>query len=438
MKKIWWFIVFCFVFCVSNHLEAAGFTKYKGGISLLDGKIVFGGRFRFRQEIKDAYYVPDGKRKVHDDLSLFQTRLYVEFKPKDEIGFHLMFEDARDFTEPHPYKSLVPYAYDTAFDVQQAYIYYEPKERPLSMWAGRREVFYLKHRLIGTTIGWGNKVITYDGAMVTIKNKNFDIDISYLNWVRPQHTGRPFEHTWFSDPANIFLVWATLKNIYPNGNIEVYTIYDDRHNGEDVYTMGFRTYGRIGEPFNYDIDANLQWGDKLIDNSFYNRIAGSFYLDISYNFGLPLNPSLGMEYFMATGDSHPKKGNYNTFDQLYATPHYSYGYMDLMGWQNMHDLNLKGTIRPFKGFKFSTSLHTFWLFANEDAWYNAYKKIQRYGREDASHYVGNEMDFIFFYNFLKNFTLIGTYSHFFAGRFVAQTGQSNDADFFSMEIRFEL
>ncbi|CAD7781613.1 MAG: hypothetical protein KCCBMMGE_01130 [Candidatus Methanoperedenaceae archaeon GB37] len=42
-------------------------------------------------------------------------------------------------------------------------------------------------------------------------------------------------------------------------------------------------------------------------------------------------PTIGLEYFMATGDSHPGNGDYHTFDQLYATPHYSYGYMDLMG-----------------------------------------------------------------------------------------------------------
>lgn len=442
MKKMLWFlaVVSCLVFCMPSYLEAASFTKYEHGIMLLDGRLKFGGRFRFMQEVKDDYYLPkETQVRAQDDISLLQTRLYVEFIPTKEIGFHLMFEDARDFTDPHPHRPVVPYpyAYDTAWDVQQAYLYYKPENRPFSFWAGRREVVYLKHRLIGTTIGYGNKVFTYDGAMATIKNKNFSIDFAYLNWVETQHTGRLFEHTWFSGPANIFVIWATLKDIYPDSNIELYTIYDDRRNGEDVYNMGFRTYGKIGNPFNYDIDANLQWGDKKIDNEFYDRIAGSFYLDAWYDFNFPLAPSLGMEYFVATGDSNPKEGNYNTFDQLYATPHYSYGYMDLFSWQNMHDLNFKASIKPFKDFKFSTSFHTFWLFANEDNWYKACKMVQRYGREDASHYVGNELDFIFFYDFLKHFKLVGTYSHFFAGKFVAQTGQSSDADYFCMQLYFE-
>ena len=431
-------VVFCFVFCVSSYLEAAGFTSYKEGITLLDGKFKFGGRFRFRQEIKDSYYAPGSlaQKKVHDDLSLWQTRLYVEFRPNEEMGFHLMFEDARDFTTHEP-GMVCPYANDTAFDVQQAYAFYEPKDRPFSMWAGRREVFYLKHRLIGTTIGWGNKVITYDGAMVTFKDKKISVDLAYLNWVRPQWTGRLFEHTWFGEPADTLVAWLTLKEPYPGGDIDVYTIYDNRDNGEDIYTLGLRAYGKIGKAIGYDINGSLQLGDALVGGIFQDRAAGAFYLDAWYTFDMQLKPTLGIEYFMATGDTDPTSGDYNTFDQLYATPHYSYGYMDLFGWQNMHDLNFKASIVPFKDLKFSTSLHTFWLFANEDNWYCAYKAVQRVGKEDASHYVGNELDFIFFYDFLKHFTLIGTYSHFFAGKFVADTGHSSDADFFSMELRFE-
>lgn len=122
---------------------------------------------------------------------------------------------------------------------------------------------------------------------------------------------------------------------------------------------------------------------------------------------------------------------------IYGTPHYDYGYMDLFGWQNIHYLNFKASIVPFKDLKVATSLHTFWLYANEDNWYNAYKNVQRTGNENASNFVGNELDFIFFYDFLKHYTLIGTYGHSFAGNFVEDTGHSNDADFFCLELRFE-
>lgn len=438
MKKMLWClsVVFSFLFCVSSYLEAADYTIYKHGITLLDGKLKFGGRFRFRQEYKYDYYISDPQVKVDDDLALFQSRLYVEYKPVKELGFHLMFEDARDFTEPHPYKPLVPYAYDTPVDVQQAYIYYEPENGPFSVWAGRREVSFLKHRLIGTTLGWGNKAIAYDGFMATLKHDKFSLDLGYLNRVAPQLSRHPFEHEWFKSPSDTFVVWFTAKELYPGGNIDAYAILDNQDNDVDIYTYGIRGYGKIGS-FNYDINGNIQLGHALKGGNLQDRLAYAAYVDAWYTFNTDFKPSLGVEYFLATGDSNPTEGKYKTFDQLYATPHYDYGYMDLFGWQNMHDLNVKASIVPLKDLTVSASLHTFWVFANEDNWYNAYKQVQRTGNKDASNFVGNELDVIFYYNFLKYYTLIGTYGHFFTGDFVEDTGHGSDADFFSVELRFE-
>jgi hypothetical protein len=439
MKKILWFLsgVFCLLFYVSTYSEAVEFTTYKNGTTLLDGKITFGGRFRYRQEYKYDYYTPDPQQKVVDDLALFQTRLYIEYKPLKELRFHLMFEDARDFSEPHPYKPLVPYAYDTALDIQQAYVSYEPKDLPFSVWAGRREVSYLKHRLIGTTLGWGNKVIAYDGFMTTLKHDKLSLDLGYLNRVAPQLGTHPFNHEWFKSPSDTLVAWFTAKGLYPGGNIDLYAILDDnKDNNVTIYTYGIRGYGKIGS-LNYDIDGNIQLGHALVGGKLQDRLAYAAYVDAWYAFNTTLKPTLGVEYFMATGDNNPTEGKYKTFDQLYATPHYSYGYMDLFGWQNMHDLNFKASIIPLKDLKVDASFHTFWLFAKEDNWYNAYKQVQRAGKKDASNFVGNEADIIAYYNFWKYYTLIGTYGHFFAGKFVEETGQSKDANFACMEFRFE-
>lgn len=429
-------VLFCFLFCESGYLEAADYTTYKQGITLLDGKIKFGGRLRYRQEFKYDYYVTDPQVKVDDDLALFQSRLYIEYRPIEDLVFHLMLEDARDFTEPHPYKPLVPYAYDTAVDVQQAYVSYEPEKGPFSVWAGRREVSYLKHRLIGTTLGWGNKVIAYDGVMATLKHEKLSLDLAYLNRVAPQHGSDPFEHHWFDSERDTFVAWFTAKELFQGGNVDLYAILDNGENGDDIYIYGVRGYGKIGS-FNYDVNGSLELGDKIVGTNSLDRVAWAAYADFWYAFNMPLKPTLGVEYFVASGDDDLDDDEINTFDQLYATPHYSYGYMDLFGWQNMHDLNVKASIMPMKDLKVDTAFHSFWLYANEDNWYNAYKQVQRIGKKDASNFVGNEVDVIAYYNFLKYYTLIGTYGHFFAGDFIEDTGQSNDADFVSMEFRFE-
>ena len=427
-------LIVCALFCFSDCLEAADYTPLNYGTTVLDGKLKFGGRLRFRQEYLNNYYIPG--KQVDDDLTLWQTRVYVNAKPMEGLGFLLMFEDARDLSEPHPYKPLVPYAYTTALAVQQAYAYYEPKNAPYSFWGGRREVSYLNHRLIGTTLGWGNKVIAYDGFLGNYKNDYVSMDVAYLNRVAPIFTRDTFAYTWFGSPRDTFVAWLTLKKINPFGKIDVYAIIDSGDNDVDIDTYGLRLYGEIGS-FHYDLDGNLQRGNAMVNNELVDRAAASCYADLWYGFDAALKPTLGIEYDMATGDSNPSGGKYETFDQLYGTPHYSYGYMDLFSWQNMHDLSVKGSISPLKNMKLGAAFHSFWLFAKEDNWYNAYKNVQRAGDPNASNFVGNEVDLVCYYDFLEHMKFIGTYGHFFAGAFVEDTGPSKDADFFSAELRFE-
>jgi hypothetical protein len=438
MKKVGCFAVSLMViilFGLADYLEAADYTPLKYGTTFLDGKMKFGGRLRLRQEYKSNYSIPD--KQVDDDLTLFQTRLYLDVKPLAGLGFLVMVEDARDLSGSHPYKPLVPYAYDTALDIQQAYLYFEPEKAPYSVWAGRREISYLKHRLIGTTLGWGNKVIAYDGFLGNYKHDLFSLDLAYLNRVAPDIGTDTFKHAWFDSPSDTFVGWLTLNKLNPYGKVDIYAVLDhNTDNDVDIDTYGIRIYGAIGS-LNYDIDGNIQRGNALVNGELIDREAAAWYADIWYAFGGPLKPTLGIEYFMATGDSDPSDDTYETFDQLYATPHFDYGYMDLFGWQNMHDLNIKSSFVPMKEMKLAASFHSFWLYDTEDKWYNAYKGVQRNANPDASSFVGNEIDLICWYDFLEHMQLTGTYGHFFAGSFVEDTGPSKDADFFSVELKFE-
>jgi len=49
---LFWIVMVCVLFGKVDYLEA-NFTKYKNRTTLFDGKVKFGGRIRFRQEIKE-------------------------------------------------------------------------------------------------------------------------------------------------------------------------------------------------------------------------------------------------------------------------------------------------------------------------------------------------------------------------------------------------
>ncbi len=309
------------------------------------------------------------------------------------------------------------------------------KDFPISLWAGRRKVIYLKERLIGTSIGWTTKVITYDGATLSLKGDKSKFDLLYLNFVKPERLDerRYFNDGWFGGPPDLYGFWLTSKDIYPKGNIELYGLYDDRDDGNDSYTFGLRTYGKVGK-FDYDVNGTLQFGTYNDED----REAGAAYLEAGYTFGTEWKPRLGIEYNFASGDADPNDDEYNTFNDLYACVHGLYGLMEFFRWRNMHEVNINATAWPHRDVKASARFHSFWLAATEDAWYNTYNKIQRWdptGR--ARSFVGNELDIILQYKFLKYFTAIALYGHFFPGGYVADTGESKDADYTYFELRFE-
>ena len=47
--------------------------------------------------------------------------------------------------------------------------------------------------------------------------------------------------------------------------------------------------------------------------------------------------------------------------------------------------------------------------------------------------MGTEIDFLVKYAMNKNVNLLGGYSHFFAGKFLRQTGNNDDADYFYLQ-----
>jgi len=445
MKRILAALMVIFGFIVYGHGYAAGAEKMGLNHQFLNGYIKLGGQYVLRQEMRSNYYTQDGGAQTSHDFLTSRVRLATNINPTGDMGLFFMLTDTRDYYSrtPQQHPDLIPFAYDHPMDIQQCYAYFEPKDLPISFWGGRREVIYLKERLIGTSIGWTTKVITYDGATLSFKRDKLKFDLLYLNKVIPIETNYPFSHKldereyfndgWFGGPADLYGFWLTSKEIYPRGNIETYGLYDDRDNGNNSYTFGLRAYGKAGG-FDYDINGTLQFG-TFNDQ---DRKAGAVYLEAGHTFGTEWKPRLGVEYNFASGDGDPNDDEYNTFDDLYACVHGRYGIMEFFRWRNMHEININATAWPHKDVKASARFHSFWLAETQDAWYNTYNKIQRLdpsGR--ARSFVGNELDIILQYKFLKYFTAIAFYGHFFPGGYVADTGESKDADYTYFELRYE-
>ncbi|HQU45611.1 MAG TPA: alginate export family protein [Pirellulales bacterium] len=139
-------------------------------------------------------------------------------------------------------------------------------------------------------------------------------------------------------------------------------------------------------------------------------------------------------YDWASGDAHPGNSRHGTFNQLFPWGHRYFGFMDLVGRQNIRDLNLQAALSPSEKTNFLLWYHIFHLAQARDALYNATgSPIRISPNGTAGTYVGQELDLLFQIVVNPRADVLFGYSHFFAGSFVKNTdpaGVSGNADFY--------
>jgi hypothetical protein len=88
----------------------------------------------------------------------------------------------------------------------------------------------------------------------------------------------------------------------------------------------------------------------------------------------------------------------------------------------------------------SLQYHRYYLDDTSDSWYNSSGNKIRTSAvgQHVSDHVGDEVDFYIKYKPVSFLDLEGGYAHFFSGKYVKDTGSSDDANWFYLQstIRF--
>src|SRR5262249_30471140 len=108
-----------------------------------------------------------------------------------------------------------------------------------------------------------------------------------------------------------------------------------------------------------------------------------------------MNPTLWMYYDYASGTQDPTvNGTSQTFNQLFPFGHYYFGYLDFVGRQNIHDINLQASLNPAPFLTVWFQYHHFALVSARDSLYNSAGAPIRTDPTGASgRDVGDEFDF---------------------------------------------
>jgi hypothetical protein len=298
--------------------------------------------------------------------------------------------------------------------------------------AGRQDLRFGAERLIGVS-DWTNVRRTFDGVRGTFGLGNQTLDVF---WVMPvlvhkESLNPSDDDTNFAGIYDVISLPDFMRDA--RTRVDVYGLWLGRDNtapssapanDSDTYTVGAHFFTNP-RPWDLDVEADWQFGDVAGDDI----RAWSFAIDGGYTLhGITWSPRLSLGFDMASGDDNPADGERGTFNQLFPSGHPYFGYIDVIGRQNIIDLH------PALVFNFSpplnlrTEYHFFWRENTHDALYTAAGTPLIGGGGSNTKYIGSEVDILLTWQLDRHWSAYAGYSHFFAGDFVEEAGAASGAD----------
>ncbi len=294
---------------------------------------------------------------------------------------------------------------------------------PVVLRTGRQELLFGSQRLV-SPLDWANTRRTFDGVRLMRRGEKWDFDVFATQPVLPPRPREFDQSDELQDFAGAWLTYRPEKGRF----LDFYYLYLDNSNTItqaglerapfEANTFGSRWTGdRDGLLWDYEV--MMQLGDRGPSD----LAAGAATAGLGRHFkDSPLSTTAWVYYDYASGDSTPNVGDYNTFNQLYPFGHYYLGWIDLVGRQNIQDLNGHLIFYPKPWITLMLQYHHFWLAQSEDALYGAAGgAIRRDPTGAAGNDVGDEVDLILNFHVARYSDVMVGYSKLFGGRFLEQT-----------------
>ncbi len=350
---------------------------------------------------------------------------------------------------------------DGPIDLHQAFLLVgNHKEFPVSLKLGRQELVYGDQRLLGH-FRWNNNARTFDAAKVRWQSAWIGVDVFTGGLVYNDH--RNFNSSSSQDVfSGAYLNFPTLAK---KELVEAYVyrrtvsrgILTDNWTGvaapfrfpapQDLYTAGVRVRSKplAYDRWDYGVELMHQFGERTAvapaatvaaaaASPRLDQEAWAMVLQGGYTWkDHPWQPRFGVIYSYASGDKNAADRSSETFQNLFATTHLHYGYMDLSSLQNLHDLRLVLTAKPVANVSVALETHFQRLDRTTDFWYNVagvprnftgaavgsgggYRINPAYGNE-----LGTEIDLVVGWTFRPYAQLEVGVSHYFRGDYIKQS-----------------
>lgn len=387
--------------------------------------------------IRTMHEVDSRLTATDNNYQLFRNREYLDVWRRDQFRLFAEFIYAESF---HADLSPLP------IDVNRAdmlNLFGEVKlfggsEGRAYLRVGRQELLYGSQRLI-SPLEWANTRRTFQGAKVYYQGERWDFD---LFWMQPVAVNRNYWDN-VDNNRNFAGAWATRKGT--SSVCDLYYLFLDDANptatgvggdvgGQSVHTLGARIFAKR-DSWMFETEWMLQLGAYANQT----KVAASTPVGAGYDFSeTAWRHQLWAYYDWASGDRNPGEGGVNsTFQQLFPFGHYYFGYLDLVGRQNIQDVYGQWVFFPEHWLTCLVQFHTLWLASDKDALYTAAGvPIRRDPTGSAGNFVGNELDLLATAQLTAHLNFSIGWSKLFAGRFIEETGPDVSPELFYTQFNY--
>ena len=379
---------------------------------------------------------------------------------------------------------------DRDLNLHQAFLFVgNHKEFPLSLKLGRQELVYGDQRTLGH-FRWNNHARTFDAAKIRWQHALFGVDAFTGGLVYNDHRNFNKSHLGKDSFSGLYFNFPNIPGVSANNLVEAFlysrnvtadsarVAVDPNNNPyagvaapfrnpakQDLYTAGLRykskplAYG----PWDYSAELMHQFGNRantgpvalsaavagaarLRQDAYSAILAGGYTLTAS-----AWQHRFGLTYSYASGDKSATDQTSQTFQNLFATTHLFYGYMDLNSLQNLHDIRLAWAFKPRTNMSINLEYHLHRLARTTDSWYNVAGVARAGGAANAgtgyaisptfSQQLGSEIDLLFGWHFIPSTQLEVGVSRYFRGDYIKQslrTLGSKDANYVYVQLTLSL
>ncbi|MFQ5738826.1 MAG: alginate export family protein [Acidobacteriota bacterium] len=394
-----------------------------------------GGQVRFRTEFwNDFGFGGSGQRD--DTFGLFRLRLHGDFF----FGPHLRLfvegksalADGRELPGGNRTLDTDSVAFQNVFfDVR---VPLEGKGS-LTFRVGRQELEFGKQRLV-SPLDWSNtRPRTFDGFSGIFKKGSWRVDGFWTRHAKvrkfdfnPHDTGTDF---FGIQAAGRLASWTT--EFYWFGLDRERASYGGLMAPETRQTLGTHLAGKLPAGWDLDFEGAYQFGNHG------QRDIDAFMVatQIGYRFpSLRTAPRVYAGFDYASGDDDPGNGEIHTFNQLFPLGHAYFGFIDMVGRQNIVSFTQGVSLKVLPKSSLKADHHFFWRANKNDALYNAGGGIVRSGGAGLSREVGSELDLTFSHKLNAHLVTTFGYSHLFPGGFIKESGPSRGIDFGYIAVQY--